>query len=421
MEQYRSSKSFYGYYVVAVCFVNLFMQWGMFVNSFGIFLNPVTESMGWTRESVSLGLSIRSLGMALMAPFAGRLIDRFGAKPVMASGAFVLGLGLVVASRVTQLWQLYVVFFIAGAGLICSTMIPTSLIISNWFVSRRGTAMSAAFVGTGVGGAVMSPVANWIIIKYSWQTAFMLCGGVVALAVVPLILLIIHNRPSDIGLKPYSDAADPVETAGEEWGVSAKEAFSTSAFWLIAAIMFIVALIANGIHNHCPAFLTDIGHSPERAAYVWSTVMGVMIIGKLAFGPIADKWGAKRAMAGVFVIFTISILVLMLSKPYILGLVFACLYGFACGGPLTLYALLTVSILGIKNFGSIYGNLVIAGAVGSAIGPYVAGMAFTRMGTYLPIFSVFIVLAIIGIVCSLSIKPARKEEYADSGSVGDNL
>ena len=420
MEQYRSSRPFYGYYIVAACFINLFMQWGMFVNSFGIFLNPITEGMGWTREAVSLGLSIRSLGMALMAPFAGKMIDRFGAKPVMASGTLVLGLALVAASRVTQLWQLYIIFFIAGAGLICATMIPTSLIISNWFVSKRGTAMSAAFVGTGVGGAVMSPVANWIIIKHGWQTAFMLCGGVIALVVVPLILLVIHDRPSDIGLEPYRDAADPEETAEDEWGVGVKEAFTTSSFWLIAAIMFIVALIANGIHNHCPAFLTDIGHSPERAAYVWSTVMFVMIFGKLAFGPIADKWGAKKAIAGVFVIFTISILVLMLSRPYLIALAFACLYGFACGGPLTLYALLTVGNLGIKNFGSIYGNLVIAGAIGSAIGPYVAGMVFTRMGTYLPIFSAFMVFTIVGIFCSVMIKPARRENGGDSGDVGDN-
>jgi MFS family permease len=419
MEQHNSSRPFYGYYIVAVCFINLFMQWGMFVNSFGIFLNPITEDMGWTREAVSLGLAIRSIGMALMAPLAGRMIDRFGARRVMASGTLSFGLSLIVASRATQLWQLYIIFFVAGVSLICSTMIPTSLVLSNWFVSRRGTAMSAAFVGTGAGGAVMSPVGNWIITNYGWQTAFALCGGVVVLFVVPLILFVIRDRPSDTGSEPYRNTAALAEKAEEEWGVTVKEAFSTSSFWLIASIMFIVALIANGIHNHCPAFLTDIGHSPDAAALAWSVVMFVMIFGKLAFGPIADKWGAKKSMAGVFIIFTISILILMLSRPYPVALVFACLYGFACGGPLTLYALLTVGNLGIKNFGLIYGILVFAGALGSAIGPYVAGMVFTRTGTYLPIFTAFMVFTIVGIFCSLMIKPARKES-GDFKGAGDN-
>jgi MFS family permease len=386
------------------------MQWGMFVNSFGIFLNPITMDKGWTREAVSLALTVRSLGMALMAPLAGRLIDRFGAKLVMAAGAFVVGLGLAVASRVTHLWQLYAVFFLAGCGLVCATTIPISFVISNWFISRRGTAMSAAVVGRGAGGAVLAPAANWIIGKYDWQTAFTLCGGIIVLAVVPLIVLIIHDRPSKIGLEPYRDAADAVDSTEDEWGIGVKEALTTSSFWLIAAIMFIVAVISNGIHNHCPAYLTDIGHSPHRAAFAWGAVMFILIFGKLAYGPIADRWGAKRSMASVFIILSISILVLMLAKPFVLVLVFACLYGFACGGPLTLYALLIVDNLGIENFGPIYGSLFIAGAVGSAIGPLAAGMSFTRLGTYLPIFFAFMILAIVGIACSLSIKPARRNK-----------
>jgi len=425
MNQSRSSKPFYGYYIVAACFINLFMLWGLFVNSFGIFMVPITQEMGWSREALSTTLSVRSLGMALMAPVAGRLIDRLGAKPVMAVGALVVGIGLIAAGRVNALWQVHVIFFIAGCGLICATMIPTSLILSNWFVTRRGTAMSLAFVGTGAGGAVMAPVASWIIRTYSWRTAFTLCGGLIALMVVPIVLLIIRNRPSDMGLEPYTGADAPAETsaktsaetsakaAGEEWGVDAREAFSRREFWLIAAVMFIVALIANGIHNHCPAYLEDIGHSPERAAFAWSVVMGVLVLGKLAFGPIADRWGAGKTMAATFAIYTVSILVLMMAKPYWLAMVFAGLYGFACGAPLTLYPLLVVGTLGMRNFGSIYGNLLIAGAIGSAIGPYAPGLVVTRTGSYLPIFAAFMIFAALGVVCALFIKPAQSDLVPD--------
>jgi sugar phosphate permease len=267
--------------------------------------------------------------------------------------------------------------------------------------------MSLAFVGTGVGGAVMAPAANWVIHSYGWRTAFGLCGILCVFVAFPVILLVIRDRPSDVGLEPYTTGASSTEATGDAWGVSAKEAFSTRAFWLIAAAMFIVALVANGIHNHCPAYLEDIGHSPDRAAFAWGAAMTVMILGKLTFGPIADRWGPKTAMAGVFIFFTLSIIALTLARPYWVALVFSGLYGFAAGGPLTIYPLLVVGSLGIKNFGAIYGNLVIAAALGSAIGPFAPGLVFTRVGTYIPIFIVFMALTILGFVCALFIRPAN--------------
>ena len=410
MSAQRAPKPFYGYFIVAALFINLAMLWGMFINSFGIFMVPITEDMAWSRDALSATLSVRSIGMAMMAPFAGRMIDRLGAKPVMAAGSAVVGLGLIAAGYVTQLWQMHIVFFVAGCGLICATMIPSSLIVSNWFVAKRGTAMSSAFVGTSVGGVFAAPLASWLIRSYDWRTAFILWGALIVFVVVPVILFVIRDRPSDVGLEPYGAGGSSAEAAKEEWGVSARDALSTPAFWLIAAVMFIVALVANGVHNHCPAYLEDIGHTRAWAAIVWSVVMGVMVFSKLAFGPIADKWGAGKAMAATFVLFASAVIVLMAAKPYWVTIVFAGLYGFACGAPLTLYPLLVVDSLGLKNFGAIYGNLVIAGAIGSAIGPYAPGVVFSKMGTYLPVFSAFVILAALGVVCALSIRPARAQQ-----------
>src|SRR3972149_3034917 len=119
----HSGRLFYGYVVVAACFVVLFFVWGMVLNTFPIFLKPIAENMGWGRGELAIAL--------------------------------VIGLGLLAGSRVTELWQLYLVFIAIGCGLMCASIIPCSLVVSNWFISRRGAALSGAFVGTSAGGMGM--------------------------------------------------------------------------------------------------------------------------------------------------------------------------------------------------------------------------------------------------------------------------
>ena len=401
----HSPKLFYGYVVVAACFVILFLVWGMVLNTFPIFLKPIAEDMNWGRGALAVALLMGSIGTGIAAPVAGAIIDRIGARPVMVAGALTIGLGLLAGSQITHLWQLYLVFVAIGCGLMSASIIPCSLIISNWFVSRRGTAMSGAFVGTSAGGMVMSPVANWIILNYGWRTAFALSGLTIIVVVIPVVLLAIRTHPSDLGLEPYRDAGADSSESEENWGVGVKEAFSLRSFWQISAVMLIMGLVAGGLGNHCVAYLTDLEHSPDRAAFAWSMVMGVMILGKLSIGPFADRWSARNAMAGACVLFAISIAIVTFAQPYWIVLVFAAIYGFACGAPLVLNPLLTSNYLGMKHFGALYGVLNIMATVGGAIGPVGAGIYFDRTGSYLPVFYLFAAMMLVAAVVAISMHP----------------
>jgi MFS family permease len=267
-------------------------------------------------------------------------------------------------------------------------------------------AMSFAFVGTSFGGMIMSPIVEWIIRVHGWRTAFVVAGIEMFVFVLPVVLFVIRSRPSDLGLEPYRDAKAESDKSAENWGFSAKEAVSLKVFWQIALIMLIIGLVTGGLGNNCPAYLKDIGHSSQRAALAWSMVMGVMILGKLALGPIADRWGAKNAMAGASVLFAISISILIFAQPYWIALVFAALYGFACGAPLVISPLLTSTYLGMRNFGALYGILSIANTVGGAIGPVGAGLYHDKYHTYLPVFYLFIGIMILCAIVSLLVKPA---------------
>jgi MFS family permease len=410
-----SPKRFYGYVVVAACFVVLFLVWGMVLNTFPIFLKPLAENMNWGRGDVAWALLMGSIGTGIAAPLAGMLVDRIGARPVMVAGALIIGLGQLAGSQINYLWQLYLVFVAIGIGLMCASVIPCSLIISNWFVSRRGAAMSGAFVGTSAGGMVMSPVANWIILEYGWRTAFALSGITVLVVVIPVVLLAIRTHPSDVGLEPYRAPGDQAAEDEASWGVGVKQALSLRSFWQIAAIMLIMGLVTGGLSNHCVAYLTDLDHSPDRAAFAWSLFMGVTILGKLSLGPLADRWGTRNAISGACVLCAISIVILIFAQPYWVVLVFVALYGFACGAPLVLNPLLTSEYLGLKHFGAVYGVLNIMATVGGAIGPVSAGIYFDRQETYLPVFYLFIAMMLVGAVVAISMRRVAGSE--DAGAV----
>jgi MFS family permease len=405
----RTTGVFYGFHIVAVCFLVLLLCWGMVLNTFPIFVKPMAIDMDWGRGALSLALLMGSVGSALAAPIAGTLLDRIGARSVMASGAALIGLGLLAGSLISQLWQLYVVFAVIGCGLMCSTAIPCSLVISNWFISRRGAAMSVAFAGTSVGGMVMSPIANWIILSWGWRTAFVASGVAILLLAVPLILLLIRTRPSEMGLEPYLRPEDDDVTEAGIWGVSVKRALSLPVFWQISAIMFVLGLVTSGLGTHCVAYLTDLDHSPTSAALAWSAVMGVMIVGILLSGPIADRWGARNAMLIDCTLFAISIVILAWARPYWVVLVFSVIYGLALGAPLVINPLLVSDYLGMRYFGAIYGVLNIMSTIGAAIGPVGAGIFFDAKKTYLPVFWFFVALMLATAVVSmlLEAKPTR--------------
>ncbi len=385
----RTPRFFYGYHIVAACFFILFLCWGMVLNTFPIFVKPMATDMNWGRGALSLALLVGSVGSALAAPVAGTLMDRIGARPVMAVGAGMIGLGLLAGSRIAELWQLYIVFALIGCGLMCSTALPCSLVISNWFTSRRGTAMGVAFAGTSAGGMVMSPVANWIILNGSWRTAFAFSGVTIIVLAIPVILLVIRTHPSEMGVEPYRLAEGGGEDDGETWGISLRSALSLPVFWQIAAIMFIIGLVTSGLGTHCVAYLTDLGHSPTNAAFAWSAVMAVMVVGILSSGPISDRWGARNAMLIDCALFALSILILVFARPYPVVLLFAVVYGLALGAPLVINPLLAGDYLGMRHFGAIFGVLNIMATVGAALGPVGAGVFFDSQETYLPVFYFF--------------------------------
>jgi len=244
----------------------------------------------------------------------------------------------------------------------------------------------------------------------------MAAGIEILVLVIPITLFLIKTRPSDMGLEPYGGTDATTGDNEEVWGVSEKEAFGLPVFWLIAAIIFVGALVTAGVGFNCVAYLEDVGHSSERATLAWSVIMGTMILGKLTTGPIADRWGSKRTMVAVSILFAVSMVVLTFAQSYFAVMIFVAIYGFTLGAPLILNPLLTGDYLGMKNYGSLFGILNILGTLGGGLGSIGAASYQDKHDTYLPVFYVFAILMLVSAVCSLLIKPIPQRVDAIGGT-----
>ncbi len=413
----------YGRFVVLSCFGVMFLLYGAVLNTFTIFLDPLVEDLGSTRGGISFAMMIGALGMGIAAPISGKLMDRLGARPVMIVGALMIGFGILIASMATALWQIYILYAFVGCGLAGATVIPCSLIISNWFASRRGTAMGIMAMGTSVGGMCMTPVANWIIQNHGWRAAYAFSGTVILTLGLSLIVFLLRPSPSEAGFEPYVDPDAEVDAGETGWGLTVAEAFSTTAFWQIAALMFIIGLVTSGLGTHIAPCLTDFGHTPTRAAYAWTITLGVMTVAKFLFGPIADRWGPKSAMTAACALMAVSVATLTLATSYSVVVLFALLYGFGVGAPLTVNPLLVGETLGVRHFGAVFGVLNLISIIGAAIGPVALGLASDAHGTYVPTLYVFVgLMALTGVIAAfINAAPQRSDEIlaAQSADAAD--
>jgi MFS family permease len=388
----------------------MFLLYGAILNTFTVFVDPLVEALDTTRGQISIAMMVGAFGMGIAAPVAGILMDRIGVKRVMVAGTLMIGLGILIASRVTALWHMYVIYAFIGIGLAAATVIACSLIVSNWFVSHRGTAMGIMAMGTSTGGMVMTPVANWIIQNHGWRSAYVFSGTMILFVGLPLIVLMLRPRPSEAGMEPFVDPNLPAEDIDTSWGLTAKEAFSAKAFWQIAALMFIIGLVTSGLGIHVVPCVKDFGHSPDKSAFVWTITLFVMTISKFLFGPIADRWGEKQAMAFACGLMAASILFLSFATRYEVAVLFAVLYGFGVGAPLTVNPLLVGKALGVRHFGALYGILNLISILGAAFGPVVLGLViFDTLGTYLPGLYAFVALMALSAAVAYFVSYAARE------------
>lgn len=393
----NSQKGFFrGWLVVFAGLILMISVYGIVNNCASLFIKPVTEDLGFSRSEFSLYYTVIALSTMVIALFMGKLAKKFKLKNIMLVGCVLAGIGYIGYSYANSIYVFYLMSIFSGLGLGMTTLTPLSIIISNWFVEKRGLALGLTFMGSGVGGMIFNPIANYIILNYSWRQSYLVLGIIILVTTIPVVLIFMSEKPSDKGLLPYgySNSSENVLDNSAK-GIMLGDAVKTKIFWIMVVGLILITIIAMGVQMHIASYLTDIGYSPTFAASVISINMGVVILGKILLGYVFDKVGCEKGVIFVGLQVFLGVLALLFASKYPAIIVFIICWGIGnCMGTIV-PALITSEIFGKRDYSTIVGVVNAVVLLGAALGSAVTGKLYDMSGGYTLAWMTYLVLTVI--------------------------
>ncbi len=397
---------FYGYIVVVAAFFIQVLAYGTF-NAFGIFLKPVLTEFGWTRAMTAGAFSLSWIMHGLLAIVMGRLTDRFGPRLVITLCGFFLGIGYLLISQISAIWQLYLFYgVIIGTGM-SGTFVPLTSTVARWFVARRGLMTGIVLAGTGSGILIAPPVASWLISTYDWRTSYIILGSIVFVVVI-LSAQFLRRDPTQVGQKPYGEnEGEEPRLKLEAKAFPLQEAVHTKQFWLVCAMFFCLGFSIFAVMVHIAPHATDLGISAPNAANILATVGGLSIAGRVLLGSAADRMGNRQVFIIGFILMSAALFWLVPATEAWMLYLFAAVFGFAFGGCTASESPLVAGLFGLSSHGLIFGALGIGFTLGAAAGPFVAGYIFDATSSYQVAFLVSAAIGVVGLVLAAVLTPTK--------------
>lgn len=391
-----------GWALVLASFVG-FSFFSLPTASASVFMQPIADEFGWGRTLVSAGTTISSVVTALLSPFFGILIDRYGSRRLALPGLVLTAFAMasIALANGNQVQWLAIWAFYALISISVKTTVWTAA-VSGVFTSGRGLALGITLSGTAAAQIIAPPLSNWLVEAYGWRMAYVWMSmgwGGLALLLAWLFLYDAHDRAR-------TDPADKAPTVLA--GLSLAEAWRSRALWAIAVSTFLMMFLSLGLQIHQVPILTGEGVSRSNAAWLAGLFGVAGIIGKLVTGWLLDRYAHANTISAGTLAMNSAAFGLLLWGVHSPALLVAAilLNGYSAGCKLQICTLLTARHAGMRNFGKIYGAMTSVVALSSGLGPMAAGAVFDLTGTY----GAFLIAGVIGCLISgllvLTLPPA---------------
>jgi MFS family permease len=370
-----------GLVVLAAGFVMVAVAMGGLL-SLAVLLEPLERAMGWSRSALSAINFVNWIVMGVGALTAGRAMDRVGARPVVTAGGALLGLGLVLSSQVTALWQFYLTFgVLVAAGASCF-LVPLTVIVMQWFGTRRALASAVVSGGLGIGIMGVAPLVRALINAYDWRMATLVLGDLTWLIILPLATLVRAPDSRRAAAGPPGPEMAPASGPGSVRG----RIWRAWPLWALAATHFACCAAHSGPIFHMVSNAIDLGVAKLAAATLLGFSGLASIASRIGAGILADRFGPRQTLI-VALAFQSAVLFLFLFARDLGSLsALSLLFGMAYGGAMPLYPVVARAYFGEQVMGTAYGAVFFISCIGMGIGGYAGGIIHDVLGTYTVLF-----------------------------------
>jgi len=411
----------YGWVMVAVTFFTALITAGT-VGAPGVFIVPLQREFGWSAAEISSALSIRFILFGLMAPFAAALMNRYGLRNVTLAALLIVGSALVASLAMTKVWHLILLWgVVIGIGTGMTALVLGATIAARWFSARRGLVVGILTASVATGQLVFLPLLASVTERMGWRIALLLVCAMLALAAFA-VLLVMRDRPSDVGLRPFGDqgkeplpAPPPSNAPIAAAALSAlTDAAGTRVFWILFATFFICGASTNGlIQVHLIPMCLDFGIPQVQAASLLAA-MGVFdFFGTIFSGWLSDRYDNRWLLFWYYGLRGLSLLMLPFTDFSFYGLsLFAMFYGLDWIATVPPTVRLTAQRFGPERANLVFGWIFTGHQLGAACAAFGAGLSRTMLATYLPAFFIAGALCVVAALIALAISRTPKAATA---------
>ena len=346
---------------------------GMF--SLPVLLQPIARDTGWSVTGVSGAMTIGFLAMALTSMIWGTLSDRLGPLPVVLTGSVVIAASLVLASRATSLIAFQFMFGVMVGGATAAIFAPMMATVTGWFDTNRSLAVSLVSAGMGMAPMTMSPLVAWLVSNHDWRTSMQILAAVVAAIMIPVSLLV--RRAPALEAEP-----SPSDGAGREPEMSLAQALRSPQFVILILTNFFCCATHSGPIIHTVSYAISCGIPMIAAVTIYSVEGLAGMGGRIAFGLLGDRLGAKRVLVAGLFAQAFGALAYVFVRELAAFYAVAALFGFIYAGTMPLYSVLARENFPLRMMGTVIGGTAMAGSLGMASGPVAGGLIYDTFASY---------------------------------------
>src|SRR5262245_50852940 len=370
-----------GVQVTTTAFAALFSVVGLALYGLPLYYDFMVREFGWSRTMVTSGNAISKLVVGPLFGFgAGWIVDRFGPRRLMMAGILMAGGALVGLGAISAAWAFYFFYFFNALGYVCGGPLPCQVLLSQWFDKTRGRAMGIAYLGIGIGGAIVPLLAAWLTSQLGWRGSLQAVGVLIVLIAFPMAYFV----PEVAAWLTPRGPADENARLQPSVDVPALTPILTSrAFYLLALGSMCSIAAVGGTNQHLKLFLSlDRSYSQADAASVISLVLAVSIAARLLMGWLAYRVARKHVMLLIYLFVTSAIPLLLVRPSGMTMYVFAAIFGLGLGGEYLIIPLMAGELFGVSVLGRVMGIVLTADGVAEATAPMLVGYLRDRTGSY---------------------------------------